>query len=149
MRRFLAQARLRVARQRKAEIGVERAFVKFVEQHRGDAVQFGIVEDLAGEDAFGDDLDARGARHFRAEADAVADGLADTLPDRPGHPLGAGAGGDPARLQHDDLFALGPGLVEQRQRHPRGLAGAGRRHQHADVAPRERARKLVEDDVNG
>ena len=35
--KVLAQARLRVARQRKAQIGIERAFVEFVEQHGGDA----------------------------------------------------------------------------------------------------------------
>ena len=33
----LAQAGLRIARQRKAEIGIERALVELVEQHRGDA----------------------------------------------------------------------------------------------------------------
>ena len=36
---ILAQALLGVARQRKAEIGIERALVEFVEQHRGDAVE--------------------------------------------------------------------------------------------------------------
>ena len=44
---ILAQTRLRVARQRQAEIGIERALVKFVEQHRGDAVERRIVEDHA------------------------------------------------------------------------------------------------------
>ena len=105
---ILAQAGLRVARQRQPQIGIERAFVKFVEQHGGDAVQFGIVEDLPREDAFGDDLDPRRARHFRAEADAIADGLADPLAERLRHALGAGARRDPARLQHDDLLALRP-----------------------------------------
>ena len=38
---------LHVARQREAEIGIERALVEFVEQHRGDAVELGIVEDHA------------------------------------------------------------------------------------------------------
>ena len=38
---ILAQPLLRVARQRQPEIGIERALVKFVEQHRGDAGQFG------------------------------------------------------------------------------------------------------------
>jgi len=107
--------------------------VKLVEQHGGDAVQFGIVENLPREDAFGDDLDPGRARYFRAEAHAVADGVADPLPDRLRHALGAGAGRDPARLQHDDLLCLEPGFVEQRQRHPRGLSGAGRRHQHGGV----------------
>ena len=34
---ILAQAGLRVARQRQAQIGIERAFVELVEQHRRDA----------------------------------------------------------------------------------------------------------------
>ncbi len=33
---------------REAEIGVERALVEFVEQHRGDAVEHRIVEHRAG-----------------------------------------------------------------------------------------------------
>ena len=144
----LAQADLRVARQREAQIGIERAFVEFVEQHGGDAGQFGIVEDLPREDAFGDDLDLRRARHFRAEPDAVADGLAGAFAQRLRHPLGAGAGRDPPRLQHDDLLALQPRRVEQRQRHPRGLAGAGRRHQHRGVVARERAGQLVQHGVD-
>ena len=55
---ILAQALLRVERQREAEIGIERALVELVEQHRGDAVERGIVEDHAREHALGDDLDA-------------------------------------------------------------------------------------------
>ena len=43
----LAQTLLRIARQREAEIGIERALVEFVEQHRGDAGQFRIVENRA------------------------------------------------------------------------------------------------------
>ena len=58
---ILAQALLRIARQRKAEIGIERALVEFVEQHRRDALERRIVEDQPREDALGDDLDA-GAR---------------------------------------------------------------------------------------
>ena len=55
---ILAQALLRVARQRQAEIGIERALVEFVEQHGGDAVERGIVEDQPREHAFGHHLDA-------------------------------------------------------------------------------------------
>ena len=61
---ILAQAGLRVARQRQPEIGIQRALVEFVEQDGGNAVQLGIVEDLAREDAFGDDFNARCARHL-------------------------------------------------------------------------------------
>ncbi len=141
---ILTQANLSVARQRQAEIGVERALVKFVEQDRGDARQFRIIENLACKNAFGDDFDPGGARNLRAEAHAVADSLADTLPDGFGHPFGAGAGRDPARLQHHNFPVLQPRRIEQRQRHPRGLARAGRRHQHGGVVLRERARELVE-----
>ena len=77
--------------------------MEFVEQHGGDAGQFRIVENLPRENPFGDDLDSGRARYFRAEADAVADGLADALAERLRHSLGAGAGRDPARLQHDDF----------------------------------------------
>ena len=64
---ILAQTGLGVAGEREPEIGVERALVKLVEQYRGDAVQFGIVEDLPRKDSLGDDFDARGARHLRAK----------------------------------------------------------------------------------
>ena len=148
MRRSSRKPGLRVARQRQAQIGIERTLVKFVEQHGGDAGQFGIVENLPRENALGDDLDPRRARDLGAEADAIADGLAGALAERLRHPLGAGARRDPARLQHDDLLALQPRRIEQRQRHPRGLAGAGRRHQHGGVVGRERAREFVEHRVD-
>ena len=144
----LAQAGLRVARQRKAKIGIERTLVEFVEQHGGNAVELGIVEDLPREDALGDDLDPRRPRHLGAEAHPIADGLSGPLTKRLGHPLGTGACSDAARLQHDDLFAFGPRRVEQRQRHARGLAGAGRRDQHGGVVAIERAVELVEHGVD-
>ena len=145
---ILAQTDLRITRQRQPHIGIERTLVEFVEQHRGDAGQFGIVENLPRENALGDDLDFGGARDFGAEADAVADGFAGAFAQRLRHPLGAGAGRDPARLQHDDLLGPKPRRVEQRQRHPRGLAGAGRRHQHRGIVVRERAGQLVQHGVD-
>ncbi len=45
-------------RQREAQIGVERALVELVEDHAADAVELGVGLQAAGEDAFGDDLDA-------------------------------------------------------------------------------------------
>ena len=44
--------------QGEAEVAIEAAFVEFVEEHGGDAGQLGIVQQHAGEDAFGDDFDA-------------------------------------------------------------------------------------------
>ncbi len=145
---ILAEAQLRIARQREAEIGVERAFVEFVEQDGRNAGELGVIEDLARKNAFRHHLDAGRARYFRAEADAIADGLARALAERLGHAIGAGARRDAPRLQHDDLFAFGPGRIQQRQRHPRGLAGAGRRHQHGGGMRLQRAREVVEHGID-
>ena len=131
---ILAQALLRVAREREAEIGVERAFVEFVEQHGGDAGEFRIVEDEPREDALGDDFDAGLARDLRAEAHAQADGLADLLAQRLRHARGGRARGDPARFQHEDLSVLRPGFLRQHQRDARGLAGAGRGDEDGRIA---------------
>ena len=108
---ILAQPLLHVARQRQPEIGIERALVEFVEQHRRDALERGIVEHHAREHALGHHLDAGLARHLRAEAHAIADGLADRFAERRRHARGRGARGEPARLQHDDLLALRPRLL--------------------------------------
>ena len=59
-------------------------------------------------------------------------------PQRLRHPFGGGARGEPARFQHDDFLLRRPRLVHQDQRHPRGLAGAGRRHQHRSLARAQR-----------
>ena len=47
------------------------------------------------------------------------------------------------------LPPLDPGLVEQHQRHPRGLAGAGRRDEHRVRPPAQARRQVVEDRIDG
>ena len=97
-----------VARQRQSQIGVERALVEFVEQHRGDAVEHRIVEDqrvkmpsvMISMRVF--------ARDFRAEPHAQAHRFADPLAQVLRHALGGGARGEPPRLQHQDAASLGP-----------------------------------------
>ena len=76
-RRSSRRPSLRIERERKAEIGVERALVELVEQHRRHPLERGIVEDHAGEHALGDDLDARALRDKALQSDAQADRLAD------------------------------------------------------------------------
>jgi hypothetical protein len=146
---ILAQALLRIAREREAEVGIQGAFMEFIEQHGGDAGQFRIVEHKAGEDALGDDLDAGAARHLRAKAHAQAHRLADRLADSLRHPLGGRTRGEAARLQHDNLSAAGPGLLRQHQWNPRGLAGARRRHQHGSIAPAQSLVKARQGGING
>ena len=87
----LAKAGLRVERQRKAEIGVERALVELVEQNRADAFERRIVEDHPGEHALGDDFDARARGRKALEPHAEANRLADPLAQGRGHPRGRGA----------------------------------------------------------
>ena len=111
--------------------------MEFVEQERRDPVERRIVEDHAREDALGDKLDAGAARHLGTEAHAIADGLAHGLAQLIRHARSSGAGGQPARLQHDDFLAGGPRLASQDQRHARGLAGARRRHQYRGVVGQE------------
>ena len=107
---------------REAEIGVEGAFVELVEDHRADAGEFGVGLQHPREDAFGHHLDPGGVRHLRLAADSVADGPAHGLAQGLGHAFGGGAGGKPAGFEHDDAARDDP-FVEERERHPRGLAG--------------------------
>ena len=91
---ILTQTLLRVEREGEAEVGVERAFVEFVEQNGRHAIERGIVEDHAGEHALGHDLDACAFRDEAREAHAQADRLANLFPKRRGHAGGGGASGD-------------------------------------------------------
>ena len=118
-----------IERQGKAEIGIERALVIFVEDHRRDPLQAGIVQDHADENALRHDLDPCRSGYRALEAYAQAHRLADAFAERRGHPLRRRTRRQPPRFQHDDRLAGHPGFVEQHQRNPRRLAGAGRRHE--------------------
>ena len=111
----------------KAEIAVERTLVIFVEKDRGHTIEARVLEDHAHEHALGHDLDARRRRPRRLETDLEADRLPDRFTQRRRHALGRGPRREPSRLQQHDGPALGPWLVEQRQRQSRRLAGARRR----------------------
>jgi hypothetical protein len=142
------QVRLHVERERRAEVAVQVALVELVEQHGTDAGQLRIVLDHARENAFGDDLDARRRRHPALEADAVADGFADTFARLRGHELGRGARGDATWFEQQYLATGEPAGAEQRGRHARGLAGARRCLEHDARARRERRQQLGQDGVD-
>ena len=99
---------LRVARQRETEIGIQRALVKFVEQHRSNAFERWIVDHKARENAFGHHLDPRSLGDPRAEPHAQTDGVADLLAEGRRHAGGRSARGEPARLQDENLLILCP-----------------------------------------
>ncbi|MDT4824390.1 hypothetical protein FQZ97_576370 [compost metagenome] len=123
--------------------------MEFVEDHQADAVQRRVVLQAAGEDALGDHLDARPRADLAVQADAVADRFADLLAQLAGQPLGGGARGQPARLEHEDALPGQPRLAEQYQRHAGGLAGAGRRLQHHFVAQGEGGAQVGENGIDG
>ena len=99
-RRSGRSAAAALEREREAEVGLQRALVELVEDHAADAGEVGVGLEHPGQDALGHHLDAA-ARH-RLAADAVADAAPDRLAEAFGQPLGGGAGGDAARLEHQD-----------------------------------------------
>ncbi len=89
------------------QIGVEAALVEFVEDDCADAFEEWIIDELAGEDAFGHDAQAGIGGHAALEANLVADLLAERPAVFVGDALGGGAGGDAAGLEHDEIGMIG------------------------------------------
>ena len=113
------------------EIGVQAALVKLVEDHAAHTGQGGVGLDHSRQDAFGHHLDPGRGRDLGLAAYAVTDGLAHRLAQGLGHPLGGGAGGQTARLQHDNPAG---DLRQKCEGHTRGLARAGWGLQHRHPA---------------
>ncbi len=130
--------------QGKAEIGIERAFVELVEDHRADARKRRVRLDYPGEDAFGDDLDPGRLADLCLAPDPVADSLADRLAQTFGHALGGGAGGQAAGFEHYDP-ALGQPRLQHRQRHYRGFTSARWGLQHGAALGAEGVQKSWHD----
>ena len=130
----LPQRPLGIEGEGQSEIGVERAFVELVEQDRADAGKLRIVEDHAGEHPLGDDLDPGAGRDLGAEPHPQADRVADPLAEGGRHALGGTAGREAPGFEEDDLLPPDPRFIEEGQRHPRGLAGSRRRHEHGGAA---------------
>ncbi len=131
---IVAQIILCLHAQRKTQIGIDAAFVKFVEDHRADPVERRVVLQHADQNAVGDDLDPRLLAGLAVEPHAIADRPAHIFLPRCRHAPCRGARGQPARFEHEDLLAGQPRLVEQRQGHTRRLARARRRLQY-QIAP--------------
>ena len=146
---ILAQHRLAVPRQRQTEVGVQAAFVKFVEQHRPDSVQSWVVEDHPGEDPLGDHLDPRLRADPGLQPGPIADGLAGGLPQGLCHPVRGGPRRQPPRLQHQNSLPRQPWLVQQGQRYDRGLARARRRGEDHGIPGRKRGFQRLENGMNG
>lgn len=93
--------------QGEGQIGVEAAFVEFIEQDRANAFEKWIGNKLAGENALSDDAEAGCGADFFLEANLIADLLAELPAVFIGDALGGGTGGDAARLKHHQGGVLG------------------------------------------
>jgi hypothetical protein len=142
-------AALELAQEGEAEVAVEVALVELVEDDDADVLQRRVGVELAGEQALGDEAQAGRGGGGGLEADLVADAAADGLADALGDALGRHAGGDPSRLQDQDL-AVGAGEagVEEGERDAGGLAGAGRGLDDERAADAERVEDRGEDRVD-
>jgi hypothetical protein len=128
------QVSLAVEGECEADVSLQVALVELVEDHAGDTLERGVVLQHSGQDALGDDLDARARADAGLEARAIADAFAVGFPEQPGHAPGDRARGDAARLQHHDAPVLPPRRIEQHQRHQGALAGPGRGLEHGLAA---------------
>ena len=127
-----ADGLLHLAQQGDGQVAVQAAFMELVQQHRAHAGEERVVEQLAGEDAFGDDPQRRvGPKHAlepHLVSDLFAEGPAVFVGDAGGH----GAGGDAARLEHQQARMLGAEQAGSQQGggHAGGLARTRRGDQH-------------------
>ena len=126
----ITQVLLSLQTQGQAQIRIQTAFVKFVEDHQPDAGQLRIGLQQALQYALGHHLDAGGRADAGFQTDTVADGLPHRLAEQLRQPFGSGPGGQSARLQQDDLLPGQPVTAQQCQWHQGGLAGTGRCLQH-------------------
>ena len=136
---FGPQVALAVERQREAEVALQVTLVELVEHHARDALERGVALQHARENALGHHLDAGGGADAGLEPGAESDASARRLTERPRHALGDRARGQAARFEHHDPAVAAPRRVEQRERHHRALAGAGRRLEHDLAALGQRA----------
>ncbi len=134
------QRLLHVERQREAEIGVERALVKFVEDDSADTAKFRVIHDHPREHAFGHEKNAGPRRGPAFEPHAIPDRLARLLAKLSGHERGGGACGDAAGLQHHDQ-ARAPWRRGEGEGNTRRLARAGRCAEHGGVSVLERRKQ--------
>ena len=122
---------MRINRQRKAQIGIKAAFVKFVKQDRGNALKARVIKDHPAKYALCNHLNAGLGADLGLQPHAQAHRLTDGLAKACRHSGCGGAGGQTPGLQHNDLATAHPGLSQQGQRHARGLARAGRCDQNS------------------
>ncbi len=128
---------------------MDRAFVKFVEDHTGHTGQLRVVLQPAGQDPLRHHLDPGGLGDLALKTDGVAHGLPHRLSQGLGHIAGRRGRCDTARLQHHDPSRLGRKQLQKRQRHPGGLARPWRGRQHHVRAAFQGGEQFGQGGING
>ena len=128
------------------QVRVQAALVELVENHGPDALQIGVIRQLARQAALGHDPQARVLAADLLEAHAVADLLAEGPAVLLGNAAGQGLGGDAAGLEEVDLPRHRP---QEGRRHPRRLAGTRRCRHHRRLGPLHSRDDRGKDGVDG
>ncbi|GEM_PF-5871 len=118
-----ARGGLQAMEQGEGEVAFEVALVEFVKDDGGDAVEFGVREETAGENTFGEEAKAGVAAAHLLEADLIADGTADGLATLFGDAARGQACGEAAGLEDEDLTGKD---IEEGSGHTSGFACAWR-----------------------
>ena len=106
--------------QGEGQVGGKAALVEFIENDHVHAVQRGVFDQHARENAFRKDFDACGGRDAGFQAHAITDETADGRSGNLGQPQGDLAGGEAPGLQHQDLAGRWRGAVPGPGKNPSG-----------------------------
>ncbi len=125
------------------------ALVRLIEQHRADALQLGILDDLRHEDRLGHHQHAGLAGSLGVEPGKIADRLARFLAQQFGHPLGGGTGGDAARAKAGSTVPLHHSSPSRAGATAVVLPAPGGAIRTAELRSRKAASRSGEDSVDG
>lgn len=98
--------------------------MKLIEDQQAYAFQRRVGLKAASEDTFGYHFDAGVRPDLAVQANAITDGLAHLLAQFAGQPFGGRSRRQTPGFKHENGLPGQPRLVQQRQRHAGGLAGA-------------------------
>ena len=110
-----------------AHIGVNAAFVVFVEDDAPDAVELRVLEESLGKNAFGEYIDSGGRARAVFEADLVADSGSDGFAALARHIVRGHPGGQSTGFEKEDFAAFEPVCVEEGWCDKDGFPGTRRR----------------------
>ncbi|KPZ30428.1 hypothetical protein AN901_203583 [Pseudomonas syringae pv. theae] len=131
------------------QISVQTALVKLVENQQPHAFQCGIVLQTTRENPLGDHFNTRLRADSAFQTNAIPHGFAHLLAQLTGQPFRRRTRGKAARLQHQNGLPGQPGFLQQRERHTRGLARAGRGFEHGFMACGQGLTQGWQDGIDG